>query len=267
MKSVNEPLRIDAEVKNGPLDLTGGGERLDSLKSVKTEPELESIMSLRETYKRLMKDRDNLGMPKDSDNPLKCKRKRCVLNKKAKEIDKKIKAINVKTIDTTPEELEGDITKFTNLAEIVGYPSHNLKQMPRQRLELEKLNILEKANKHFKNPAKTVASLIVKFSHCTDGYESVAGYSSDLKENQEALEIQVKKYLISEGMESRDFSSFTDSPYVGIAIVMGLPLMGRYMMNRALIKQGKSPVTISRGKSDSAIKKKKEVPIKINVKP
>lgn len=65
--------------------------------------------------------------------------------------------------------------------------------LSRPQLKIEKMRILDRANKHFHLPAKIITENICRMSHVTDGYNSIKGYSLDLEQQNGNIEESVKK--------------------------------------------------------------------------
>ena len=236
-----EPLDLSEELKKLETDKKGafdniGGKSLPNIASANVLKELRPIESLKTERDRYLKERDDLGMPKGDPS---IKRKRYQLKKKADKIQKKINTLQ--STDNAVLEVS-EIEKYENLAHLMHYPSHNLKNMSRYQFETEKLNILSKADKFFQKPAKTIALYLCKLSHITDEYPKIAGYSQDLLVSYNSIETQVKKCLIENGMNGLDMGSYIQNPYIGLGIAMSMPLIARYIYNRGLIKQGKNPL-------------------------
>jgi hypothetical protein len=230
---MDDIIKIEKDDMKGAFDKEGGGELLEGLESL-NEVNLDSK---NEELERLKKEYESMPMPKK--NPA-IKRKRYNLNKKIKKIEKELekdKEENSKK-DTKNLDLDDEYTRFDNLAEQLKYKHFNFKRMPYKQFQKEKLNILSRADRHYTKPAKIITDVLIKMSHITDGYEVIKGYSIDLTEGRENIEIQIRACLINSGMKGNNIVSSLSNPYIGLGLALSMPLIARYYYNKSELKEG-----------------------------
>ncbi len=225
LKNINDGIK---QVK-GAFDAVPGGAKLESISNADMSPTARTIDSLKVERDRLQKEFDELPKPRGD---AKIKRRRYYVNKKIKDIEKKMDSMQKAKLNKDPVDLS-DAEKYENLAKQIGYKHTPLGLLDRVQFELEKKNILDKADKIFNDQAKIISDYLVMMSHVTDGYECVSGYSMDLTKGKDRLQLQVKKCLIHEGMKGNQFADAFSNPYIGLSMAIGMPLFARYSYNRA----------------------------------
>jgi len=257
-KLLNDKVEIKPEIKSdvvmkeeltkikGAFDAIPGGTKLKSISEADKDANSRSIDSLILQRDRLQQE--YLELPKPQGDP-KIKRKRYYVNKKIKDIEKKIDGIRKAVTNKEPIQNE-DLEKFENLAKMIDYKHTPLGLMDRVQFEIEKKNIFDKADKVYKNHAKVISDYIIMMSHVTDGYQSVAGYSLDLEKGKDRLELQVKKALIHEGMKGNQLADSFSNPYIGLGMALAFPLIERNQFNkhRSAEIMGKKKIPNSSGK-------------------
>lgn len=232
----------------------------DSIRGINNTTK-RSISSLKAERDRYLSEREKLGMPNGNSA---IKRKRFTLNKKAKSLNIKINALEKLSIEKKGDVEKDEITKFKNLANSISYMPGNLCMMSRELFEIEKMNILEKADKIYVQPAKIITDYILMMSHATDGIHKISGYSLDLKQSRSSVELNVRKCLIQNAMQGRDIANVTSNPYIGLGIALIMPLAARFLYNRSelkdakLDKNSKTPIGIKINNNNKNKNKKKK---------
>ncbi len=218
-------------IKNikGAFDTVKGGSKLKGLNTSINGPNSRTFDSLKMERDRLQKEFEDLPMPKGDK---KLKHKRYYTNKKIKEVEQKMAEVQKAKINKDPIDLE-DAEKFENLAQQINYKCTPLALMDRVHFEIEKKNILSKADKCFNDQSELIATHLIYMSHITDGYECIAGYSLDLAKGKDQLKNQIKKALIYEGMKGRQVADMFGNPYIGLGLALSLPMFARYQYNKA----------------------------------
>jgi len=234
----------------GAFDALPGGAKLKSLSIADKDPNYRTFDSLKLERDRLQKEFDEIPKPKGDP---KIKRRRYYINKKIKDIEKKMSEIKKFKINKDPIDFD-EVEKYENLSQQIGYKHTPLGLMDRVQFELEKKNILDKADKIFNEQAEIISQYIIMMSHCTDSWQSVSGFSLDLTKGKDRLTLQVKKCLIHEGMKGNQFADAFSNPYIGMCMALGMPLFARYSYNKAnppQLMEGEKKNTQNNGKMDN----------------
>jgi hypothetical protein len=252
--------------KKGPLDGLNlkGGQSLPGIQNIsamnfKNNDIAGELSSLNAEMERIIKKRDDLGMPKGNN---KIKNERYKLKRKIDNIKKKIDKLKLKNISQEPltQLSQESREKFKNLAETVKYkPRAPILTLPQHIFITEKLNILSKADKYYDNSAKVIAMMIHRFSHVTDNNRILDGYSADIKQSLPLIQQKVKECLIYQGMEGIDVTSSLTNPYIGLGIVLSLPLVTRYIYNKSIISKHKIDPSNLKSEQNPKTEKKKQI--------
>lgn len=212
----------------------------DVLKPI--QPSSEELKQMNDELESVTNELKNTPMPKGNkdirEKRKNLRNKKKQLQKKIDEINKKMSSVEVKVNDPLLGGItvEDDRDKMTILANVVGYKVSSLSVLSKVDYAREKLEILKKAEKFYAVPAKAITMQLCRFSHLTDGIDSISGYSVDINLQKELLEMQVKQCLIHSGMMGMDTSKYINNPYLALGLTLSAPLILRYVMNKQILK-------------------------------
>jgi len=251
-------------VKGGITPLRGRISNIQKQITEENDPKSDvftgKLQRLQQQMTELQRKREEMPMPKDSDNPKKTKIVRAANSRKMRALQKQIDAMQVVKTKSLPKPDDFEHEKYTNLADKIGYKTCGLNQMDRITFEMTKKSIIDRANRFYSDGAEVAADYLIMMSSVTNGYSSLYGYSFDLTKNRQNLVDQIKKCMIYEGMKGRDMLDHLGNPWVGFGLLMCAPILTRYTHNREIRQNGENPKEIVRKEIAAEMKKKMKKP-------